>query len=141
MLFISLMILLILTLLGVSSLNGSLMEEKMASNSQISTTTFQSAESAIRTTYYTANTNDASRSLALTRAESNTTIALATADGTDRRATLALPVIKQDKRCIGDLNSSEGLFTGRAIEIVGNASMRGIQESNVQGYTICNMRP
>jgi len=142
-LFISLMILLVLTLLGVSSLNGSLMEEKMASNSQTSTTIFQSAESAIRTQYYNENIDDASRSLALERADSNTTIALATTDGTDRRATLAIPAsaTKEGKRCVGDSNSSEGLVIGRAIEIVGSASMRGIQEANVQGYTICNMRP
>lgn len=141
-LFISLMILLVLTLLGISSLNGSLMEEKMASNSQTSTTIFQSAESAIRTTYYAENTDDASRSSAFIRAEDNTTIALATTDGTTRSAKLVIPAnAKEGRRCSGNSNSSEGAVVGRPIEIVGSATMRGIQESNAQGYTICNMRP
>ncbi|MCK4586865.1 MAG: hypothetical protein KAU29_05960 [Gammaproteobacteria bacterium] len=134
-LFISLMILLILTLLGVSSLNGSLMEEKMAANAQTSTTIFQSAESAIRTTYHTANVDDASRSSAYESADDDTTVALATTDGTTRSARLFIPANKDIVRCYNNTGS------GRAIEIVGNASMRGIQDTNTQGYTICPMRP
>ena len=50
-LLISLLILLVLTMLGLSSLNGSLMEEKMAANAQTSTTLFQAAESTIHATH------------------------------------------------------------------------------------------
>jgi Tfp pilus assembly protein PilX len=137
-LFISLMILLVLTLIGVSSLNGSLMEEKMANNAQISTTIFQAAESAIRTTYYSENKNDSTRSAAITRAENNTNIALNTTDDTTRSARLVTPESGGETLCP---NSSFGTFAGRAIEIVGNASKNGIQESNAQGYRVCPMRP
>jgi len=51
-LVVSLLILLVLTLLGISSLDSSVMEEKMASNSQTMTDTFQTAESAIKATYF-----------------------------------------------------------------------------------------
>jgi hypothetical protein len=46
----SLSILLILTMLSVSSINASLFEERMASNTQSKTITFQATESAISTT-------------------------------------------------------------------------------------------
>ena len=136
-LFISLMILLVLTLLGVSSLNGSLMEEKMAANAQTSTTIFQSAESAIRTTYYTESENDSSRSLAVTKAENNTSITLAATGGTTRSARLVYP---ENTTATPLYNNSAGLFVAHGIEIVGTASMRNIQETNAQGYSIYPMR-
>ena len=44
---ISLFILLVMTLIGIASLNTSLLEEKMSSNTQLKTASFQDAEAAI----------------------------------------------------------------------------------------------
>jgi type IV pilus assembly protein PilX len=46
-LVVSLIILLVMTLIGVSSMSTSLLQEKMASNAQSSNITFQAAESAV----------------------------------------------------------------------------------------------
>ncbi len=46
-LLISLFILLVMTLIGIASLNTSLLEEKMSSNTQLKTASFQDAEAAI----------------------------------------------------------------------------------------------
>ena len=152
-LLISLMVLLVLTLLGLSSLNGSLLEEKMAANAQTSTTIFQGAESAIKTAYYQEKLKPA---LAITRAQSREDYALpaytrtgtttttgTTADTTvttspTRRARLVYPEPRVKTRL---LNSSTGIFVARGIEIVGTASMLGITESNAQGYSVYPMRP
>ena len=134
-LFISLMILLVLTLIGISSLNGSLMEEKMATNAQTSTTIFQGAESAIKTAYYQEKLKPA---LAVTRARGRITTTPRTVGGTTRQAQLVSPPELVKPRLY---NSSAGLFVARGIEIVGTASMRGITESNTQGFSVYPMRP
>jgi len=134
-LFISLMILLVLTLIGISSLNGSLMEEKMAANAQTSTTVFQAAESAIKTTFYAESLKPA---LAVTRATKRTAVPSRTVASTRRSARLEYPEEKVKPRMF---NSSEGLFVARGIEIVGTATMRGITESNTQGYSVYPLRP
>ena len=46
-LVVSLFILLVMTLIGITSLNTSLLEEKMSSNTQLKTASFQDAEAAI----------------------------------------------------------------------------------------------
>ncbi|NOX76103.1 MAG: pilus assembly protein PilX, partial [Gammaproteobacteria bacterium] len=51
-LIISLLILLVLTVIGINSMDGSIMEQKMATNSRDSAATFQEAESAIRNTFF-----------------------------------------------------------------------------------------
>ncbi len=134
-LFVSLMILLVLTLIGVSSLNGSLMEEKMAANAQTSTTVFQGAESAIKTTYYQEKLKPA---LAVVRANNRTATSPRDVGNTTRSAQLLTPEERVKPKL---LNSSAGIFVARGIEIVGTASMRGITESNTQGYLIYPMRP
>ncbi len=134
-LLVSLMILLVLTLIGVSSLNGSLMEEKMAANAQTSTTVFQGAESAIKTAYYVEKQKPA---LAVTRANSRATVPNYRAGGTTRHARLEAPAEKVKTRFF---NSSTGIFVARGIEIIGTAEMRGITESNAQGYNIYPLRP
>jgi len=52
-LVISLLILLVLTIIGATALNDSVMEEKMASNFQTGNTAYQSAESAVNRTFAT----------------------------------------------------------------------------------------
>ncbi len=55
----SLSVLLILTMLAVSSMNSSMLEERMASNAQSKSITFQATESAISTTASNKTTLDA----------------------------------------------------------------------------------
>lgn len=57
-LFVALIVLLIISLLGVSSLRVGLVEERMSFNSQISNVSFQAAETAIAAIYNNLETND-----------------------------------------------------------------------------------
>ena len=52
-LIISLLILLVLTIIGVTALNSTVMEEKMSSNFQTGNTAYQAAESAVNRTFVT----------------------------------------------------------------------------------------
>ncbi|HEB87668.1 MAG TPA: hypothetical protein ENI68_11735 [Gammaproteobacteria bacterium] len=54
-LVVALLILIVMTVLSVSMLSSSMLEERMASNLQSQNTTFQAAESCIRTTLQPAN--------------------------------------------------------------------------------------
>jgi Tfp pilus assembly protein PilX len=133
-LLISLMILLVLTLLGLNSLNGSLLEEKMAANAQTSTTLFQAAESTIRAThlnYEATETEDEAVIDALNNVDAVPVSSVSNSDyGTDNNTVLVY------KRVTGPApNSSEG-FVSLGIEIVGTASKNGIEESNTQGYNV-----
>ena len=56
-LVISLLILLVLTIIGATALNDSVMEEKMATNFQTGNTAYQSAESAVNRTFVTIANN------------------------------------------------------------------------------------
>jgi Tfp pilus assembly protein PilX len=56
-LVISLLILLVLTIIGATALNDSVMEEKMATNFQTGNTAYQSAESAVNRTFATIANN------------------------------------------------------------------------------------
>lgn len=56
---VALFILLVLTIIGATSLNDSVMEEKMSSNFQNGNTAFQAAESSVNRTYmHVSNTTD-----------------------------------------------------------------------------------
>ena len=128
-LLISLMVLLVLTWLGLSSLNGSLLEEKMASNAQTSTTIFQAVESTIKAThinYEETGTED----LAVIRAQNNAPAVSNSDYGTDNSTLLVY------KRVTGPAPNSSDMFISQGIEIVGTASKNGIQESNTQGYNV-----
>ena len=133
-LIVSLLVLLVLTLIGISALNGSLMEEKMASNAQTSTTVFQAAESAIRNTYYAESVDPA---MAVDHAQSGNT-ANCTDCGVTSNTTMVYP---ENATKTPLYNSSSGKFVARGIEIVGNASMRGISDKHTQGYSVYPMRP
>ena len=128
-LFVSLMILLVLTLIGVSSLNGSLLEEKMASNAQTSTTIFQTSESAIRTTYYNERTTPA---LVVKKALSGTTVERSE-DYSSGDITSGTTLVYTRQAPLYNYSSS---FVAHGVEISGTASLRGIQESNTQGYSV-----
>jgi len=138
-LVISLLILLVLTLVGVSSLDGSIMEEKMASNSQIAATTFQQAESAIREAYlaeladpYGAVKNDRSDDAAVNR---DRTVVI---DGTTITITsTSLHRYNPDNPDIYTPNSSLG-FAARTFEIQGSAQVGAIRSVNIQGYRVLN---
>ena len=129
-LLISLMVLLVLTLLGLSSLNGSLLEEKMAANAQTSTTIFQAVESTIRAThlnYEKTGTED----VAVIRAQNNA----APVNNSDYNAD-SNTVLVYKREMPAPPNYSAGLFISQGIEIVGTATKNGIQESNTQGYNV-----
>ena len=133
-LLISLLILLVLTMLGLSSLNGSLMEEKMAANAQTSTTLFQAAESTIHAThdsYEQTGTQDAAVIGALNNVNADPVISVNSSNyGTDNSIVLVY------KRVMGPAPNSSDMFVSQGIEIVGTASKNGIQESNTQGYNV-----
>jgi Tfp pilus assembly protein PilX len=134
-LLISLLVLLVLTLIGLSSLDGSMMEEKMASNAQTATNTFQEAESAIRQTYYQESQSPAAavdKALNGTAAERHRDYS--TADITSN-TDLVYPTITGKTPLY---NSSSG-FTAHGIEITGNASVGHIQSRNTQGYRVFPM--
>jgi len=134
-LIVSLLVLLVLTIIGLSSLNGSLMEEKMASNAQISTTAFQAADSAIREKYYEERVAPA---LAVVHAQNGNT---ATCDNcaadTNGRSRMVYP------ETIGKtpIYNNSSTFIAHGIEIIGSATYHGIDDSNAQGYSVYPMRP
>ncbi len=140
-LVISLLILLVLTLVGISSLDGSIMEEKMAANSQIATTTFQQAESSIREAYlaeltnpFGAVSNDRSGD-PLVRRDRTVTI-----DG----VTTTITSTSQHRHDPEDpdipmINSSGDTFVARTFEIEGIAQVGAIRSVNIQGYRVLNV--
>lgn len=131
---ISLIILLVLTLIGISSMDGSIMEEKMAANAQISTTTFQEADSAVRQTYYQEQLHvEDERPAAIKKANEATLAgrsrnhsAYGISSGTELIYTGDSPVE-------GD---SIDLTIYRHIEIIGRANVGNIQSVSRQGYKV-----
>ncbi|MCF6256876.1 MAG: PilX N-terminal domain-containing pilus assembly protein [Gammaproteobacteria bacterium] len=140
-LVISLLILLVLTLIGVSSLGGSIMEEKMAANSQIATTTFQQAESSIREAFFTEFTNpfgavsDARSDDPLVNRDRTVTIdgVITTITSTSQHR------YDPDTLDIAMTNSSGNIFVARTFEIVGIAQVGAIRSVNIQGYRVLNV--
>lgn len=136
-LVVSLLILMVLTLIGISSMNGSIMEEKMASNAQSATTTFQQAESAVRQTFYIESRNPA-QAVANARNDkkkpvdySNESLGIdSNTQMTYPTATVTIPVY----------NSSAG-FIAHGIEITGTASIGYIKNKTTQGYYVYPMMP
>ena len=132
-LVVSLMILLVLTLLGISSLDGSIMEEKMASNAQTASITFQKADSAIRETFYVESRDPTG---AFINAESgNTAIYNDTSRNITAGTVMAVPNIIKSPI----YNYSAGIFRAESIEITGTANIGAINNSNTQGYRIFPM--
>lgn len=135
-LVISLLILLVLTLIGVSSMDGSIMEEKMASNSQIAATTFQRAESSIREAFFDELTNpsgavgkDRDGAAAVNHDD---TVNGITISSTSRH------MYDPNADAITMKNSSDSVFEARAFEIIGTAEIGAIRSVHTQGYLVLN---
>ena len=134
-LVVSLMVLLVLTLLGISSLDGSIMEEKMAANTQTASMTFQKAESAIRQTFYVESRDPSG---AYQNAElSNTETYNDATYGITAGTVMSVPVTATKN--VPCPNSSSGAAEFRTIEIIGTANVGGINSRHTQGYSICMM--
>lgn len=134
-LVVSLMVLLVLTLLGISSLDGSIMEEKMAANAQTASTTFQKAESAIRQTFYEESKHPYD---AFEHAQNSETETYNDASyGLTASTTMSVPVMATKSASCS--NSSSGSFERRNIEITGAANIGDINSRHRQGYSICMM--
>lgn len=132
-LVISLLVLLVLTLIGVSSLDGSVMEEKMASNSQTAAATFQKAESAIKQTYYVQSLYPAN---AIKLARGRATVNYPVDNNISSSSVMAYPPPIVGTRMF---NSSSG-FAAHSIQIIGTADIGGrMQSRNIQGYRIFPM--
>lgn len=132
-LIVSLLVLLVLTIIGLSSLDNSIMEEKMASNAQISTTTFQAADSAIREKYYEERIAPA---LAVEHAMDGET-----GSCTGCGVTSSTEMVYPEPVGKTPFYNSSSVFVARGIEIVGTATYHGIEDSNAQGYSVYPMRP
>ena len=145
---VSLIILLVLTLIGISSMDGSIMEEKMAANAQISTTTFQEADSAVRQTYYQENLHVSKKRTAAVNKARNATLGARTTDlsalvqsrNHNPYDITSNTVIQYPGRATPLYNSSSG-FVAHGIEVVGTASVDNITSTSRQGYSIYPMRP
>lgn len=137
---VSLIILLVLTLIGLSSMESSVMNEKMAANSQISTTAFQAAETAIRERYFAEKTNIG---MAYEHANAGTTSDCVNCDVHSSSTEMVIPESAQKVNGVPCGNNSMGVgrsMIGQGVEIIGTATHRGIVETNAQGYTLCPMR-
>lgn len=129
-LVVSLMILLVLTLLGISSLDGSIMEEKMAANSQTANSTFQRAESAIREAFY-----DESRNPAGTTEKGREFDAPVdrSANGITSASQLMYDPNGPE---VPIFNNSNANFVAKRVEIVGTANIDAINNRHTQGYSV-----
>ena len=131
-LVISLMVLLVLTLLGISSLDGSSMEEKMAANSQTASSTFQKAESAIRQTFYEESKNPYD---AFTNAENGATETYNDPSyELTASTTMSMPTMATKSASCS--NSSDGSLQLPNIEIIGTANVGDNNSRHRQRYTI-----
>lgn len=117
------------------------MEEKMAANSQIATTTFQQAESSIREAFFIEFANPFE---AVNNGRSNDPLV-----NRDRTVAIdgAITTITStsqhrydpDTLDIAMTNSSGNIFVARTFEIEGIAQVGSIRSINVQGYRVLNV--
>lgn len=133
-LVVSLLILLVLTLIGVSGLNTSVMEEKMAGNSQKLTETFQTAESAIKATYFDYENSPATLvklSQSTTASDRQFTYALGGHATTTAEATFVAEVMPINTSLREDIAAF-------GIEVSGTGAIANtnIASTTTQGYTV-----
>ena len=138
-LVVSLLVLLVLTLIGVSSLDNSVLEEKMASNAQTSTTTFQKAETSIRQAFYAELANPAGAVDAKRVGEAAVDRSDAAMGITSSSRLIYDPTAPTTAPGLGMGGSSATLFEDRHLQIVGTANVGGIRSRNIQGYKVTNM--
>jgi len=133
-LVVSLLILLVLTIIGVAGLNTSVMEERMAANSQKLTETFQTAESAIKTTYFDHVANPAtlvSLSQSTTASDRQFAYTLGGHAATSAEATFVAEVMPINTSITEDM-------AAYGIEVSGTGSIgnTNIASTTTQGYTV-----
>lgn len=136
-LIVSLLVLLVLTMLGISSMNGSIMEEKMAANTQTAASTFQKAESSIREAFFVELNNPPG---AVNKSRSNA-LPVNHDDSVHGISSESQHVYDPDSSSTPLLNSSAGTFEARRFEIIGTANIDDIRSRNVQGYRVFPVMP
>jgi len=132
-LVVSLLILLVLTIIGVSSLDSSVMQEKMSSNSQTATSTFQKAETAIREAFFEESPKPAK---AISKARAGASPVTRTAGGITSTSQLLLPGGNTQLYNNSAPNGDGAGFVARKLEIVGKANVGSISNTNTQGYSV-----
>lgn len=139
-LVVSLMILLVLTLLGISSLDGSIMEEKMAANAQTANNTFREAESTVHRTFTQEGLFDPrKRAAAAVGKAFNSTLAARTNNYSSSDITSSA-VLRYPSTNVGTpLYNSSSNFVAHGIEIVGSANDDEINSTSRQGYRVFPM--
>ena len=140
-LIISLMILLVMTIVGVATMNSSMLEEKMATNNNDMTITFQAAEAGIGTGITDAKPPDAEFFTTSKSAYMDTCNGTPTdgpikvynigATGTTTIANTQLTT----KNMVHHINSSMGIFSGYNVEFKADGRMTTTDAKaiNVQG--------
>lgn len=135
-LIVSLLVLLVITVIGVSGLNASVMEQKMAANNQKLAESFQSAESAVKSTYFSyAGSADTLVNLAQSTTPSDRQFSYSLGDHT---------VVSAEVAYIGEVtphNQSLGEgepLTAYGIEVSGTGSIDNshIASTTTQGYRV-----
>ena len=134
-LVVSLLILLVLTLIGISSLDGSVMEEKMASNSQTATATFQKAESSIQEAYAIASRNPGGAVESARRGASPVNHD-DSANGITSTSQLLYPGGNIQLFNNSAPNGDGAGFVARPLSIVGEANTGDIRNKNTQSYRV-----
>ncbi len=129
---ISLLILLVLTLLGISSLDGSIMEEKMAANTQTTNATFQKAETSIRAAFYAELANPPG---AVNESRESAPPVIRN-DNDFNISSQSQHVYDPANSATTLLNSSASTFEARRFEIIGSANVGAIMSRNTQGYRV-----
>lgn len=152
-LVISLLILLVLTIVGVTALNSTVMEEKMASNFQTGNSAYQAAESAVNQTFANiANSFNLvqaaidANNLAETTGNSPVwpampqTILNASASGVDPNAhnqsTLDATIsYKGTAHC----NGFSTKFIGYVVQVAGQGAVSNVNRTNIAGISKCGL--
>ncbi len=141
-LIVSLLILLVLTLVGINSMDGSIMEQKMATNSRDSAATFQEAESAIRNTFFSQRSNAvAAVGLARNNIGDDEANVLARTINYRNNSGMTSQTVTTYIGEVPLINSSAGQFIAHGTEVAGIASKtnQGIRSLTVQGYLTAPM--
>lgn len=152
-LIISLLILLVLTIIGVTALNSTVMEEKMASNFQTGNTAYQAAESAVNQTFANIANSFNLVQLAIDAndiAEANgsppvwpttpQTVLNASVSGTapnaNNQSTLNATIsYKGTAHC----NGFSTKFIGYVVDVAGRGTVGNVNRTNAAGVSKCGL--
>lgn len=129
----SLSVLLILTMLAVSSMNASLFEERMASNTQSKSITFQATESAISTTAANKTTLDAAILKPINVLSSTDTYAKPTF-GINVDSSVAVTRVSEcQKQLLQGFSYRFGAVCNLQLDGLSNINGTGAKTNNIQG--------